>query len=164
MLKTSSPARNQCHSNVSYTQGHFLSSSSSSFCFSNRLIGPEVPIIASRKQWTHDRAQLACHIPKIGWHDSMKKTRTLDARPPGWMARGAKVSLSQRKYPCGRIATLLLQSTKSPVLGMNIQSLQIDLVQRQTHSKRRTIMGRQSPSANPAVCKEAEQCWLATYA
>jgi hypothetical protein len=25
-------------------------------------------------------------------------------------------------------------------------------------------MGRQLPSANPAVCKEAEQCWLATYA
>jgi len=89
----------------------------------------EVPIVALRKQWTHDRAQMACHIPKTGWHNSMKKTRSLCARPPGWMAKGAKVSLSQRKYPCRRIATLLLQSTKSPVLDMNIQSLQIDLVQ-----------------------------------
>ena len=39
----SSPARNQCHSNVSYIQGHFSSSSSLSFCFSNRLIRANCP-------------------------------------------------------------------------------------------------------------------------
>jgi hypothetical protein len=41
-----------------------LSSSSPSFLFLEQTDSGEVPIVASRKQWVHDRAQMACHIPK----------------------------------------------------------------------------------------------------
>jgi hypothetical protein len=45
LLKISSPARDQCYSNVSYTQGHFLSSLHR-LLFLEQTDSGEVPIVA----------------------------------------------------------------------------------------------------------------------
>jgi hypothetical protein len=50
--------------------GPFLESPSLGF-FLEQTDSGEVPIVAPRKPWMHDRAQMACRIPKTGWHDSM---------------------------------------------------------------------------------------------